>query len=56
MALDIIGAVHEIGEEIGGDIVLGDDYGANGDIVVNKNTGVIQQKQAGTWVVIWGDT
>ncbi len=50
---DTFGLIHRIGEEIAADIVLGDDWGGETDIVIDKHNGTVQQKTDGTWVQIY---
>lgn len=44
-----IGSVHEAGEEIDPTVTLDAVWGADGDIVINKGSGLIKQKILGTW-------
>lgn len=42
-----------VGESLGEDIDVDSSFGGDGDIIIDKAAGTIQQKENGTWAQIY---
>jgi hypothetical protein len=47
------GEIHIKGDEMATEIVLDDQFGANSDVVIDRELGFIYMKASGTWEQIY---